>query len=131
MVKIKHSRKCKKRKKKERTHSRKKFQKTQRTQKYYSNYKCYNCQKMGHIARNCPQVKDYISKGKNKRHHAHVVEDDELVQKKAREEYSSEEYLLISTLTRTITHGSDTWLVDSGASKHMNDHKSSLTNLVQ
>ena len=45
---------------------------------------------MGQVARNCSQIKDQIKKGKNKRHHAHVVEYDEPIQKKAREEYSSE-----------------------------------------
>ena len=123
-----HARKGKNKKK---SHSCKKFQKTQKTQKGYSNYKCYNFQKMGHIARNCLQVKDQIRKGKNKRHHAHAAEDDEPVQKKAREDDSSEEYVLISALTGTITHGSDTWLVHSGASKHMTGYKSSLTNLIQ
>ena len=54
-----------------------KSQKSQRTQRDYSNFKCYNCQKMGHIARNCPLIKDQIRKGKNKRHHAHAAEDDE------------------------------------------------------
>ena len=31
----------------------------------------------------------------------------------------------------TITHGNDTWLVDSGASKHMTSYKDSLTDLVE
>ena len=31
---------------------------------------------------------------------------------------SDEEYVLISTLMGTITHGSNDWLIDSGASKH-------------
>jgi hypothetical protein len=38
---------------------------------------------------------------------------------------------LISALTGTVTHGSDTWLVDSGASKDMTDYKDSLTELVE
>ena len=46
---------------------------------------------MGHIARNCPQIGDQNKKGRNKRHHAHVAEDDEPIQKKAREDDSSEE----------------------------------------
>ena len=49
---------------------------------------------MGHIARYCPQAKDHIRKGMNKRHDAHIVEDDEPVQKKTREDESSEEYAL-------------------------------------
>ena len=42
-----------------------------------------------------------------------------------------EEYVLISALTSAITHGSDTWLIESGASKHMIGHKDSLSCLTQ
>jgi hypothetical protein len=38
---------------------------------------------------------------------------------------------LISALTGPVTHGSDTWLIDSGASKNMTSYKDSLSNLVQ
>jgi hypothetical protein len=62
-------------------HSHKKFKKSQKTQKDYSSYKCFNFQKMGHIARNYPHINNQIRKGKYKRHHDHVVEDDEPTQK--------------------------------------------------
>ena len=39
--------------------------------------------------------------------------------------------MFILALTRTITHESDTWLVDSGASKHMTSYKDSLSSLIQ
>ena len=55
-----------------------------------------------------------------KRHHAHIAEEDELERKRTREDSSSdEEYVLISALTCTATHGSNDLLVDNGASKHM------------
>jgi hypothetical protein len=38
---------------------------------------------------------------------------------------------LISTLIGTVTHGSDTWLIDSGVSKHMTGYKDSFLELVQ
>jgi hypothetical protein len=85
---------------------------------------------MGHIARNCPLIKEKIRKRQNKRHHAHAAEDDEPAQKRTKDYDSSEEHVLISTVTGTITNGSDTWLVDSGASKHMTSYKDSLSNLV-
>jgi hypothetical protein len=86
---------------------------------------------MGHIAINYPHSKDQVRKGKYKRHHVHATKDDEPDQKRAKEDDSSEEYVLISTLTETITHGSDTWLIDSGASKHMTGYKDSFSEIVQ
>jgi hypothetical protein len=123
-----HTRKGKKRKE---DHLHRKIQKTQKTQKDYSSYKCFSCEKMVHFARNCPHIKDQIRKGKYKRHRVHAIEDDENVQKKSKEDDSSEEYVLISSFTGTFTHGSNTWLLDSGASKHMTSCKDSLSNLVQ
>jgi hypothetical protein len=66
-----------------------------------------------------------------KRHHVHIAEDDEPPKKVAKEYESSDEaYVLILALTRTITHGSDIFLVDSGASKNMTGYKDSLSNLT-
>ena len=45
---------------------------------------------MGHTIRYCPQVKDQVRKGRNKIHHACVAKEDEPVQNKEREYYSSE-----------------------------------------
>jgi hypothetical protein len=67
----------------------------------------------------------------SKRHQAHTTEDDEPPKKVAKKnESSDEDYVLISTLTGTVTHGSDTWLIDSGASKHMTCYEDSLSNLI-
>ena len=71
------------------------------------------------------------SKNGNKRHYANAVEDEEPVQKKERTNDSDDEYILISVLTGTVTHGNDTWLVDSGASKHMTCYKDYLLALVE
>ena len=38
---------------------------------------------------------------------------------------------MISALTVTVTHGNDTWLVDSGASKHMTGYKDYLPTLIE
>jgi hypothetical protein len=86
---------------------------------------------MGHIARNCSLIQRPREKKGGKRHHVHTTEDDEPPKKVAKEyESSDEEYVLISSLTGTVTHGSDIWLVDSGASKHMTGYKDSLSNLT-
>ena len=111
-----------------------KFQKSQKYQKKqrdYSSVRCYSCQKVGHIARNCPLIREQIKKGRNKRNHANVVENEELVQKKKRINDSNDKYVLISSLTGMVTYGNDTWLVDSSASKHMTGYKYYLTNLVE
>ena len=42
-----------------------------------------------------------------------------------------EEYVLISTLVGTITHESNDWLMDSGASKHMTGYKESFVNMSE
>ena len=76
-------------------------------------------------------VRDQIKKGRNKRHHANATEDEEPVQKKERNNDSDDEYSLISALTGNVTHGNNTWLVDSGASKHMTGYKDYLSALVE
>ena len=70
------------------------------------------------------------NQSQQRRHHAHAAEDDEPSKKRSRyesEDSSSEdEYVLISALIGNITHGSDDWLIDSGASKHMIGFKESF-----
>ena len=39
--------------------------------------------------------------------------------------------MLISTVTRTISHGSNDWLIDSGASKHMMGFKEPFVKLLE
>ena len=76
-------------------------------------------------------VRDNIKKGRNKRHHDNTAKDEEPVQKKERNNDSNDEYTLISALTGAVTHGSNTWPVDSGASKHMTGYKDYLSALVE
>jgi len=95
-----------------------------------SQIRCFSCQMMGHMARLCPHTKDQGKKSKFKKHHAHAAEDDEPVQRRQEEE-SEDEYTLISALTGTVTHGSDTCLIDSGASRHMTGNKEVILNLIQ
>ena len=75
-------------------------------------------------------------KGNSKRrHHAHTVEDDDPPKKKVKQESedssSEDEYVLISALTGTVTHGSKDWLIDSGTSKHMIGFKESFEKLSE
>jgi hypothetical protein len=53
------------------------------------------------------------------------VEDEEPPTKMIREQ--TKDHFLILTLSRSITPGEDTWLIDSGASKHMTGQRNILS----
>jgi hypothetical protein len=93
-----------------------KFQKDQRREKYFSSYQCYHCDNMGHIAKNCATRREEYKK-RNKRHHAHTVEDEEPPTKIIKE--NIEDYVLIYSLSGSVSPSEDTWLIDSCASKNM------------
>ena len=42
-----------------------------------------------------------------------------------------EDYVLFSTLSRSVSPGEDTWLIDSGASKHMIGQRDILSSLIE
>ena len=82
---------------------------------------------MGHYARDCRQPKRRFKR----RSQASTAEEEEPKKKKSakssKEEESRREYYLISTLSRSITNGANSWLVDSGASRHMTGFREVLT----
>ena len=98
-----------------------------------SNVRCYTCDEKGNFSRDSPKNKK--KKKTQKRHHAHTAEDDEPPRKRTKgdneDSSSDEEYVLISALTGSVSHGSNDWLVDSGASKHMTGFKESFVNLSE
>ena len=98
--------------------------------------RCYTCDEKRHYSRCFPRNKDSSNRKSNKKiHHAHTVEDDEPTTKRFKEERidssSDEEYVIISALTSTISHGSNDWIVDNGASKHTMGYKESFVNLSE
>jgi hypothetical protein len=83
---------------------------------------------MGHIAKFYPARREEY-KRKHKRHHAHVVEDEEPPAKMIREQIK--DHVLISTLSGSVTPRKDTWLIDSGASKHMTAQRDILSCILE
>jgi hypothetical protein len=83
---------------------------------------------MGHIAKNCPARREEYKK-RNKRLHAHTVEDEEPPTKMIKEQI--EDYVLISVISGSMSPGEDTWLIDSGASKHMTSQRDILSCLTE
>jgi hypothetical protein len=79
---------------------------------------------MGHIAKFFPARQEEY-KRKHKRLHTHVVEDEEPHAKMIREEIK--DHVLISALSGSVTPREDTWLIDSGASKHMMGQRNILS----
>jgi hypothetical protein len=106
------------------SHPRRFQKKGQWKEKDYSYVQRYHCNKMGHIVKFCPARREEY-KRKQKRLHAHVAEDEESPAKMIREEIK--DYVLISALSRSVTPGEDTWLIDSGASKHMKGQRNILS----
>jgi hypothetical protein len=84
---------------------------------------------MGHISKNCLARREEYKKRNKKMHHAHAVEDDEPPMKMIKEKI--EDYVLFSTLSRSMSRGEDTWLIDNGASKHMTGQRDILSNLTK
>ena len=87
------------------------------TRKYLSKLRCYTCDERGHFAKDYPRnkINSHKKKGNKRRHHAHAAEDDEPSTKRIKQESydssSDEEYVLISAVMRTISHGSNDWLI--------------------
>ena len=102
------------------SHQRNNFRKPRDKSKFI----CYTCDERGHFSRSFPKKKgsSHKKKGNKKRHRAHAAENDEPSKKRIRQD-SDEEYVLISALIGNITHGSNDWLIDNGASKHMTGFK--------
>ena len=75
-----------------------------------------------------------MKKKNNKRHHSHPVEDEdeeeeEIPQERQAKEDDVEEYVLFYALSGSVIPEEDTWLIGSGASKHMIGKKQTLSRL--
>jgi hypothetical protein len=93
--------------------------------------KCFNCRRKGHFARDCPK----IIKGHKSKYRASIAAEDESQKTKTKGASSNQEtkreYYLISALSGSFTNGVESWLVDSGASRHMIGNKGVLANFKE
>nr|KYP40490.1 Retrovirus-related Pol polyprotein from transposon TNT 1-94 [Cajanus cajan] len=81
-----------------------------RSMKRGNSVRCYKCKEVGHIRKNCPQLK----KERNINASAAVVRSSATVSGESSDEGDGRDVLTIST-----TGFADTWVMDTGASYHM------------
>jgi hypothetical protein len=82
---------------------------------------------LGHFAKGFWFRKKYPRKGK---HHDSIAKDDESKRNQkspSNEKENRKDYYLVSSLSSSVSMGPKTWLVDSGASKHMTGYREILS----
>jgi hypothetical protein len=78
---------------------------------------------LGHFAKDRRSKKRRELKGK---HHASTFREEESKRSSSPQE-KKKDYLLVSALSRNIVNNKDSWLVDSGASRHITRYKEILS----
>lgn len=80
-----------------------------------SHIHCFRCDKFGHHAKECKIQPN------NQEAHINEVDDKE----------NKEEFIFFYVLSSNIPTDGDTWLIDSGASKHITGYKNQLIDLTE
>ena len=101
-----------------------------RKKKVTTKVECYNCHKFGHFTKDCKHSKRKFKR----RFQASAAEEEEEEEEpkkkkkiKANKGEPRREYYLIFALSGSITDSATSWLVDSGASRHMTGNRGALT----
>ena len=82
------------------------------------------------MKKGCPSVQQNYRPDKRQRERASRAETEKRSPKRFRRTHSIDaNYLLLSSLSGTIQTSCDTWLIDSGASRHMTGYQTLLSNL--
>ena len=117
--------------KRKRSFAPKKFQKVKTSAGFkgkkfdISKVKCFSCQKLGHFAKDCRSKKQ--KRGFKGKFHASTAIEEEPKSSSSPQD-KKKEYLLVLALSGNIVNNKDTWLVDSGASRHITGYKKILSN---
>ena len=84
----------------------------QEKKKDLSQVQCFRCKKYGHYANKCPC-------SNKRKHEASTTDVEEGHHHKKQRNEDRTKFFFISTLLGTVPTIGDTWLIDSGASRHM------------
>ena len=97
-----------------------------------SRVQCFGFHGYGHIKKDCPSVHKNHHPERRQRQRAPRAEIEEPSSKKSRRAHSIDsDYLLLSALLGTIQTSRDTWLINSGASRHMTGYGELLFDLAK
>lgn len=92
--------------------------------------RCFGCEGYGHMKKYCPSVQQNYRSDRRQKERATRVETEGRSPKRSRKTHSTDaNYMLLSALSGMIQTSSDTWLIDSGASRHMTGYQKLLSNL--
>jgi len=96
--------------------------------------RCFHYQKRGHFRKDCPQLR----KGRKGKFHAIAVAEEEEEGSSGRKSIRTSNnqerpkgFYLVLALTGSLKNNAKSWLVDSGASRHMTGNKNFLENLKE
>ena len=82
------------------------------------------------MKKDCPSVKQNYRSNRRQRERASKAETEERPPKRSRRTHSTyANYILLSSLLGTIQTSCDTWLIDSGASRHMTGYQELFSDL--
>ena len=86
----------------------------------------FYCQNLRHFIRDC-----CVKKIKEGIFHASTIVEEYFKEDAPKEKETRREHHLISALSRSLIMREDTWMIDSGASKHMSGYKGKISNLKE